>query len=590
MTTSNEQKIYDLCKSSNIAKGKLTDEFLFTIKMVDLFYYKGNIGKIDIKTGFTDGANDGGIDFIYTDNDTLYLIQGKSGENLSFEDIKNLFVKIKDTVSDFDKKDYDKYSDILKSAYLNAVDNLSNEMTIELVLFSNTIISEQLRKDIISYAQENLADFTITIYDSNDIQQQEALSDSDLVEEASLKLFLNENNKNDKLSYGEDGVIVNIMASSLKELYIKKGKTGLFNFNLREHVSQKNVDDGIDETIKRQNDKFWYFNNGITIGCNDFRFDGNKIVLYDFSIINGAQTTTKIGKSKLVDEHHDFPLVCKIVRAKNITGKDADFINKISEASNSQKPIKFRDLKSNAPEQKILQTGCANNNNPLSVEIKRGVTPANSKRVEKWQRVTNEYLGQLIMSCIFQRPGPARNAKNAIFKVPKTYNQLFMRKHDYDTLYDLVRIGKSFEEFRADFTTKTDDIDKLAVVNNGKFSILGVVCYLLKKQKKIVKNFSSPAIYEDNLTSLLVSDYPKDDLDEKLWSIFNYITRLLNHIYDQKKGELKLTSYSNFFKSEQIYSDIILKAIDEIDEWDMEKLNAYMTVFSEKGTKQGELF
>ena len=76
----------------------------------------------------------------------------------------------------------------------------------------------------------------------------------------------------------------------------------------------------------------------------------------------------------------------------------------------------------------------------------------------------------------------------------------------------------------------------------------------------------------------------KDDLDEKLWSIFNYITRLLNHIYDQKKGELKLTSYSNFFKSEQIYSDIILKAIDEIDEWDMEKLNAYMTVFSEKGT------
>lgn len=141
-----------------------------------------------------------------------------------------------------------------------------------------------------------------------------------------------------------------------------------------------------------------------------------------------------------------------------------------------------------------------------------------------------------------------------------------MRKHDYDTLYALVRIGKSFEEFRADFTTKTDDIAKLAVVNNGKFSILGGVCYLLKKQKKLVKNFSSPAIYEDNLTGLLVSDYPKDDLDKKLWSIFNYITRLLNHIYDQKKGELKLTSYSNFFKSEQIYSDIILKVIDEIDE------------------------
>ena len=109
----NDQKILNLCKHINIANGKLSDEFLFTIKMVDLFYYKGNIGEIDIKTGFTDGANDGGIDFIYTDNDTLYLIQGKSGENLSLEDIKNLFAKIKNTVIDFDKKNYDKYSDIL---------------------------------------------------------------------------------------------------------------------------------------------------------------------------------------------------------------------------------------------------------------------------------------------------------------------------------------------------------------------------------------------------------------------------------------------------------------------------------------------
>ena len=192
MATSNEQKIFNLCKNINIANGKLTDEFLFTIKMVALFYYKGNIGEIDIKTGFTDGANDGGIDFIYTDNDTLYLIQGKSGDNLSLEDIKNLFNKIKETVSNFDKKDYDKYSDVLKSAYLNAIDNLSNEMTIELVLFSKTTVTDQMRKDIASYAQENLADFTITIYDINDIQQQEALSDSDLVEEASLKLFLNE--------------------------------------------------------------------------------------------------------------------------------------------------------------------------------------------------------------------------------------------------------------------------------------------------------------------------------------------------------------------------------------------------------------
>ena len=33
--------------------------------------------------------------------------------------------------------------------------------------------------------------------------------------------------------------------------------------------------------------------------------------LYNFSIINGAQTTTKIGKNKLIDEEHDLHLFVK---------------------------------------------------------------------------------------------------------------------------------------------------------------------------------------------------------------------------------------------------------------------------------------
>ena len=64
----------------------------------------------------------------------------------------------------------------------------------------------------------------------------------------------------------------------------KYGKTGLFSYNLREFISQKSVDDGIKQTIKQEKDKFWFYNNGITIGCRDFNKDGNVIKLYDFSI------------------------------------------------------------------------------------------------------------------------------------------------------------------------------------------------------------------------------------------------------------------------------------------------------------------
>lgn len=134
------EKIKSMCNNLNISEGKLSDEYLFTINAVDLFFYKRNIGEIDIKSGFVDGPNDGGIDFIYSNTDKMYLIQGKSTSNLSFEDIKNALHKMVKTIIDFEEKKYDKYSQILKAAYLNAYDDLSEDKNIELVLFTNTSI------------------------------------------------------------------------------------------------------------------------------------------------------------------------------------------------------------------------------------------------------------------------------------------------------------------------------------------------------------------------------------------------------------------------------------------------------------------
>lgn len=575
------KKIETMCKNLNIADGKLTDEYLFTINAVDLFFYKGNIGELDIKTGFTDGPKDGGIDFIFTDQNILYLIQGKSGDNLSLDAIKQAFNKIKETVKAFDVKNYDQFSKTLKTAYLNAKDSFFTEPTIELVLFTNKEIDGQKRKKIESYADDFLADFKVSVFDINDINNQEIIQTSELVEEDSLKIYMNEENNNNCLNYGDDGIIISIMALSLKELYIKKSKNGLFNYNLREHISQKNVDEGIDHTIKNEPNFFWFYNNGITIGCEDFRIDGNKLKLYKFSIINGAQTTTKIGESIIIDEKHDFPIVCKVVRAGNMSGKDAEFINKISEASNSQKPIKFRDLKSNSPEQKLLQRGCAMNSKALAVEIKRGVSPKNNRKVDPWQRVTNEYLGQLIYACILQKPGPARNAKNSIFTVQKIYNQVFKRKNDYNTLYDLVYIGKIYDDFGKLIANSGKDIDDIAVVRNGKFTILGIIFYLLKKERGLVKNHLSESLFSDNIDGFIISEYPDDDLDKKLNDLFLFFTRHLKGLYEQKKATWQLTSYSNFFKSEQYY-DTILGTIDDLDDYDKDKINTYLEVFRKK--------
>ncbi|MCR5352913.1 MAG: hypothetical protein K6D98_01245, partial [Clostridiales bacterium] len=95
----NYEKIMGLAKKAGVSNGKLNNEYLFTLQMVDYFYYNQNIGEQDIRENFTDGKADGGIDFIFNKDDIMYLVQGKTEESLSYEDIINLFTKIDQTIN-----------------------------------------------------------------------------------------------------------------------------------------------------------------------------------------------------------------------------------------------------------------------------------------------------------------------------------------------------------------------------------------------------------------------------------------------------------------------------------------------------------
>lgn len=578
----NFEKIKELAKKAGISEGKLNNEFLFTLQMVDYFYYNKNIGEQDIRENFVDGSADGGIDYIFNKDDVMYLVQGKTSEGLSYEDIRNIFFKMNTTINNFEKMKYDSYSEKLKSTYLNAYDDLSENKNITLVLFTKTEFTENLKLKIDELKKEDfLCNYNVEIYDAKDIEFKVMTisSDKEFIKQDSIKLSGAKN----VLKYGENGIIVNIKASSLKRLYAKHYNDGLFSYNLREHISQKNVDDGIENTIKREKDNFWFYNNGITIGCEDFDIDGYVLKLYNFSIINGAQTTTKIGESKLIDNEYDFDIVCKVVKANDGLNDESGFIMKISEASNSQKPIKARDLKANAREQKMLQNKCAENKNSLAIEIKRGVKPKNYYKVEKWQRVTNEYVGQLILACLLQRPGSARSGKVTIFTSEKVYNQIYKnRKLDCDIIFDLVRIADKYEEFKNSYANDVADVDLIAACKNGKFTALAIIFYLYKLFHNIVENCFDEKLNDDNIVNTkLTLNYREDDYDKKINELFKFIIKKLSDIYEKKKESLKLTSYSNFFKTDKTYQDVILMEFDRIldDDWDKAKLEEYMKIF-----------
>ena len=394
--------------------------------------------------------------------------------------------------------------------------------------------------------------------------------------------------------YDEGGFIVNVKASSLKRLYQKFGKQGLFSYNLREYIKQQSVDDAIKATINDPKERinFWYFNNGITIGCEDYIIDGNKIKLYGFSIINGAQTTTKIGESSQVSQNTDFYLSCKVIKALSDDKIEGRFIQKVSEASNSQKPIKPRDLKANAPEQQLLQDKALRNNNKLAIEIKRGVKPKTQTRLDKWQRVTNEYLGQLIYAALLQHPGPARSNKRVLFSSNKIYNQIFKNiKHDYDTLYDLVKLADLYKEYlnrkANNLPNNIDDInaqnrhEEYGIADNGKLAVIATILYLLKKKRGIIIDASDKGLLcDNNISGLFMSSYREDDFEKRLFELFDLIVETITDCYNRNKVDLKVTSYSNFFKTDKVYHDVILVAFDNLRDRTKKELEDLMIIFT----------
>lgn len=202
----------------------------------------------------------------------------------------------------------------------------------------------------------------------------------------------------------------------MQKLYRDYKNKGLFEQNLRYQVRGSNVDDAISDSAENNRENFWYFNNGINIVCESYSFlSDSEIELKKFSIINGCQTTSVLGK-KLgeLNSENDFLILCKIVQADIDGDSDIDFVSALAAAANQQKPIKESDLIANKPIQRVLTSVLSDAG--IYYEVKRGQkVPQKLLNIEKWARTKSSELGTLIMSAIGQQPGPARTNKEKIF-------------------------------------------------------------------------------------------------------------------------------------------------------------------------------
>jgi hypothetical protein len=573
----------------------LSEETLFSILCLKYFYYPENFSFTNYKECYVDGKSDGGIDLVVVNDvdsysTTLSLIQCKFISALpNSQDIRDIFTKIEQTYQNFLENKTAKYNPRLKRIlkdkldYIDDMDNL-----IEFVLFISVDVTKEKKEEIEESIRliESLNDYLVTTYYLEDIVEQiiNINEPQRFVPKDKVKICKTDGT----LKFGNFGLLINLSSNSLKDLYDKYRNKGLFEQNFRYFIRNKKIDDKITASLQKKRKDFWFLNNGIIISCKDFEIDGDNIKLWDFSIVNGCQTTTLIGEYKGKNENDNFYLPCKIVKSQSENENDfSHFMTEIAEASNSQKPISDRDLKANRPEQRKLQKELKEEDPKIYLEIKRG--EQQRKYIEPWQKIKNDELGQYILSFNLQQPGTARSGKRKIFSSDATYRSVFLRKHSKPNIVDLLKLKEYYNDYvekqlRLD---KFVDLEQESVARNGKFIVIALIGLFYKHKNRLLsfKGYSKDenwfeTLESDNIHNKIFNiNYHKDDFEIKLNGLFQLIISELSNLYRIREKEEK--TVSNFFKTDSKYQRIIIKHfIDYVfnSEYRMLEVNDYLEI------------
>lgn len=556
-----------------ILKRDISDEQAFEFLSEELFCLKERNGYnplFDIEMSITNGPNDGGVDFVYYDEESSKVILGqcKYTKNLKLNDIITELNKMSTTVENFKISNTGIYNEKLRAELQNALDRLpdGDEGNVEYNIYTisdydETSIMNKIEAEHNTYSKE-----MVNVYGKDEFitKIKEKVEKLNTIEE---EFTINIDQANNYLTYSNssaDGIMVNMPSNSLIKMFNKYKDEGLLDMNIRKYVKNKMVDDGIKRTLDKDRSNFWFFNNGIIIACDDYYVDGNTVKIRGFSIVNGGQTTNRIGNYK-GSNHEEFFIPCKIICINN---KNKNLFSKVAETTNSQKPIYPRDLKANSPEMKMLQSWLDKEN--IYLEIKRG-----EKKKNKKYKIKNDELGQLILSFVYQQPGTARSGKKTIFDNNNYYNKLYKQNYEKDInkkkfITDLIKLNQEYiyveEKLKNDtakYPTKLNNEQKI-ILKNAKYifiSLFGISYFLENGDIDLNDIISDPEIVttQDFIYGKFINNYRKDDFEEKITALIVQIIYCLEEIYNRQLSTGSITSVSNLFKTDKKYRELIVR-------------------------------
>jgi len=207
----------------------------------------------------------------------------------------------------------------------------------------------------------------------------------------------------------------------LVDLEIKTNGTEhkLFSENIRGFLGYNKTNRKIKDTLDNTSESIYFpfLNNGITILCDEMQIPSNQqagqyiVPVVNPVIVNGLQTTKVIheiyekDKTKLDDIY---------ITVRLYETKDQNLVNKITEATNTQTSINFRDKISNKDFQKYVKLLFENKG--IAYISKRGEIFTNQLSKDMHESITSEKAIKFWYATYYEKPEIAKNSVSRVLE------------------------------------------------------------------------------------------------------------------------------------------------------------------------------
>lgn len=392
------------------------------------YFALSKILKIDddeVRTAITDGGDDRGIDAVYIDSRperrVIHLFQFKHVN--SFDKIKNTFPsneidKIQSFLECFLRRD-DSLSRTCNPLLWNKVQDMWEALeeavySIHIHLCSNAAALTPAHS---ARFEDALRPYQHAVLTQHELVWFSRHLSKGATVDREYTLGLVEDQYFGRTDGFAKGLIGTVRGDEIVRLITDRNfpqevDDSLFEDNIRLYLGEENEINRkiLSTALSDRNTQFWYLNNGITIVCDRMDYQPRsanpKVRMINPQIVNGGQTSHALFEAARSDlaRIYDVKLLLRVIETA-----DRAFTNSVAEATNSQTPIRSRDIRSNDSIQIRIENALLGHGYFYERKNDQHINQAGESRIDAVK------LGQIILAYVLREPDRAKTSSNRIF-------------------------------------------------------------------------------------------------------------------------------------------------------------------------------